>query len=63
MCFETAAIETMFDLGHNVDLTPREGETSAHEVERAERIFEDNRSDAIEKNPEYIRRKPGTQEQ
>ena len=63
MCFANAAIGTMFELGYNVDLIPRAEEMSAEEVESVDRMYEENRSEAIEKNLEYIRRKLGAQGQ
>ena len=60
MCFANAAIGTMFELGYNVDVTPVGTEMSTDEIERVERMYEDNRREAIEKNLAYIRRKLGT---
>lgn len=63
MCFANAVIGTMLELGYNVDVIPSEEMTSDEATEQAKRVCEGSRSEAVEKNLEYIKKELGAQMQ
>lgn len=63
MCFANAVIGTMLELGYNVDVIPSEEMTSDEAAEQAKRVCEGSRSEAVEKNLEYIKKELGAQMQ
>lgn len=57
MCLANAAIGTMFEMGYNVGLVETKGEMPYEEIERANQMFEESRSEALEMSKRHIARK------